>query len=147
MTNEERFSGLVKELWEISPVVTVLFGLFLLYGVVRLFSGFIKACKEGTEEKTSLTPEEEEMERIAEEEYQKKSEAMDDMIWVLCAAEEEARLEKWLASATCGSCAESELREDESGDCYYYCPYSGYISITDGDYPHYCKDYNGPGRP
>lgn len=147
MTNEERFTRLIKALWGISPVFTVLFGLLLLYGVVRLCTGFVKACKEGAEEKLPLTPEEEEMERIAEEEYQKKSEAIDDMIWALYAAQEDARLGKWLSSATCGSCAESELREDESGDSYYYCPYQGYISTTDGDYPHYCEDYDGPGRP
>ena len=146
MSITERFARLVNELWGISPILTITLGILVIFGIGFVIIDFAEAFIEGLHAKTPITPEEEKR-RVEEEEYQKKAKATDDMIWALLTLNESRKYEEWLGSATCGACTESEMREDEEENQYYYCPYLGNISIADGDFPHYCRDYNGPGRP
>ena len=147
MSITERFTRLVRELWSISPFITIILGILAICGIVYVIFDLGGAFVEGNREEQPTTPEEDEERQREEEEYQKKTKATDDMLWALVALNESCKLEEWRGNATCGTCAECELREDEEEDQYYYCPYHGNTSIPDGDFPHYCKDYDGPGRP
>lgn len=145
MSITERFTRLVRELWSISPFITIVLGALAIYGIIYVIFDFGGALFDDSRAKQTNTPDEDE-ERGSEEEQEEKA-STDDMLWALEALNEIRKLEEWRGNATCGSCAECELREDEEEDRYYYCPYHGNISIPDGDFPHYCKDYDGPGRP